>query len=62
MMEERLINSLKTIAMSYYPFKIDLKDFGSYPSHTIFINIATKLQVQNLSKRIKKRTAFNENK
>lgn len=53
MMEERLINSLKTIAMSYYPFKIDLKDFGSYPSHTIFINIATKLQVQNLIKELK---------
>lgn len=53
MMEERLINSLKTIAMSYYPFKIDLKDFGSYPSHTIFINIATKLQVQNLVKELK---------
>ena len=30
-----------------------LKDYGSYPSHTIFINITTKLPVQQLMKEIK---------
>lgn len=53
MREERLINSLKTIAMGYHPFKVELKDFGSFPSHTIFINVDTQLQVKNLVKEIK---------
>lgn len=53
MMEERLINRLKAIAMGYPPFKVELKDFGSYPSHTIFINVTSKLPIQNLVKEIK---------
>ncbi len=53
MMEERLVNRLKTIAMGYPPFKVELKDFGSYPSHTIFINVISKLPIQNLVKEIK---------
>src|SRR5258708_24356820 len=53
MMEERLINHLKTIGMGYPPFKVELKDFGSFPSHTIFINIESKLQVKNLIKAVK---------
>lgn len=48
MREERLVNRLKNIAMGYYPSKIELKDFGSFPSHTIYINIDTQLQVKNL--------------
>lgn len=53
MMEERLINRLKAIAMGYPPFKVELKDYGSYPSHTIFINVISKLPIQNLVKEIK---------
>jgi 2'-5' RNA ligase len=53
MMEEKIVNSLKTIAMGYMPFKVELKDFGSFPSHTIFINIESKQQVQNLVKELK---------
>jgi len=53
MMEERVVNRLKTIAMGYHPFKVELKDFGSFPSHTIFINVDTQLQVKNLLKEIK---------
>ena len=53
MLEERIVNRFKTIAMGYTPFKIELKDFGSFPSHTIYINIETKQQVQNLIKAIK---------
>ena len=50
MIEERLVNRLKIIAAGYKPFKVDLKDYGSFPSHTIFINVASKQQVQNLGK------------
>jgi 2'-5' RNA ligase len=53
MMEERLVNSLKTISMGYPTFKVELKDFGSYPSHTIYINIESKMQVQNLIKELR---------
>jgi len=53
MMEERLINRLKTVAMGYHPFKVELKDFGSFPSHTIFINLTTKEPVRNLVKELR---------
>lgn len=53
MIEERLINRLEKIATGYHPFKVDLKDYGSFPSHTIFINIESKQQVQNLAKEIR---------
>ena len=53
LMEERIINKLKTVAMGYHPFKVELKDFGSFPSHTIFINVMTKIPVQNLVREIR---------
>ncbi len=53
MMEERIVNRLKTITMGYHPFKVELKDFGSYPTHTIFINVATREPIRNLVKQIK---------
>ena len=56
MFEERIINRLKTIALGYPPFKIELKDFGSFPSHTIFINVISKVPIQNLVKEIRSQT------
>ena len=53
MIEERLVTRLRTIATRYKPFKVDLKDYGSFPSHTIFINVASKQQVQNLGKELR---------
>lgn len=53
MMEERIIHRLKTIAMGSAPFKVELKDYGSFPSHTIYINVTSKLPVQNLVKEIR---------
>jgi len=53
MMEERIVNRLRTIAMSFPPFKVELKDFGSFPSHTIYINVTSKLPVQGLVKNIR---------
>lgn len=54
MMEERLVNRLKLIAMSFPPFKVELKDFGSFPSHTIYINVMSRLPVQNLVREIRR--------
>ncbi|MEO9146298.1 MAG: 2'-5' RNA ligase family protein [Ginsengibacter sp.] len=53
MVEERLVNRLHSIAAGYKPFRVDLKDYGSFPSHTIFINIESKQQVQNLGKALR---------
>lgn len=53
MMEERIIQRLKTIAMGFCPFKVELKDFGSLPSHTIFINVTSKLPVRALVREIR---------
>ncbi|HEY5371871.1 MAG TPA: 2'-5' RNA ligase family protein [Hanamia sp.] len=53
MIEERLINRLKNIAAGYKSFKVDLKDYGSFPSHTIFINVESRQQVQNLGKALR---------
>ena len=52
-MEERIINRLKIVAMGYHPIKVELKDFGSFPSHTIYINVTTKEPIKNLVKEIK---------
>jgi 2'-5' RNA ligase len=53
MMEERLVNRLKAIAIAYHPIKVELKNYGSFPSNTIFINVDTQLRVKNLVKAIR---------
>jgi 2'-5' RNA ligase len=53
MMEERLLNRIKQIAMGQHPIKIELRDYGSFPSHTIYINVVSKLPVQALVKEIR---------
>ena len=53
MKEERLINSLQKVAMGFPPFKVELKDFGSFPSHTIYINVTSKVPVQQLVKEVR---------
>lgn len=56
MMEERIVNRLNLIAMGYHPIKVELKDFGSFPSHTIYINITSKVPIQGLVKSIRTET------
>lgn len=53
LMEERIINRFKMIAMAMPAFKVELKDFGSFPSHTIYINVDTKVAIQMLVKSLK---------
>lgn len=53
LMEERLLNRLKMVAMGFHPLKVELKDYGSFPSHTIYINVMSKLPVQSLVKTIR---------
>jgi 2'-5' RNA ligase len=53
LVEERIVQRLRTIAMGFPPFKVELKDFGSFPSHSIFINVISKLPIRNLVKELK---------
>lgn len=53
LIEDRIINRLKMIAMGYHPVKIELKDYGSFPAHTIYINVTSKMPIQNLVKQIR---------
>ena len=66
MMEEKILQRLQSIAMGVSPFKIELKDYGSYPSHTIYINVISKLPIQNIVKQLKEAQRLmklnNENK
>jgi 2'-5' RNA ligase len=54
MREARILNFLKVRAMSQYPFKVELKDFGSFPSHSIYISVPTKEPIRELVKGIKR--------
>jgi 2'-5' RNA ligase len=53
MLEERLLQRLQTIAMGYHSIKVELKDYGSFPSHTIYINVTSKVPIQDLTKQIR---------
>lgn len=54
MMEDRIVNRLKIAAMGMPPFKVMLKDYGSFPSHTIFINVTSQQPIKNLVKEVRK--------
>lgn len=56
MLEERIMNKLQVVAMGHKPAKIELKDYGSFPAHTIFINITSKVPIQTLVKKIRSET------
>lgn len=53
LMEDRLVNRLNMIAMGFHPIKVELRDYGSFPSHTIYINVVSKLPIQSLVKTIR---------
>lgn len=66
MMEEKIVHRLQVIAMGVTPFKVELRNYGSFPTHTIFINVASKLPVQGLVRQLKEAQRLlklnNENK
>src|SRR6266542_7068456 len=53
MTETRIIQQLKNITMTLSPIKVELKEFGSFPSHTIYINITSKVPIVNMVKALR---------
>jgi 2'-5' RNA ligase len=54
LVEERIINRLETIALTLPSFKVDLKDFGHLPTHTIYLKVETTNGLQMVVKHLKK--------
>lgn len=53
MMEEKLMDHLKLLAMGMPAFKVELKDYGSFPAQTLFINVSSKTPLQMLMKELR---------
>lgn len=53
LMEPHIIRSLRNITASVSPFKVELRGFGSLPSHTIYITITSKVQIMDIVKSVR---------
>ncbi len=53
MMEERIVQKLKSISMGEAPFLLEMRDYGGFPTHTLFINVTTKEPVKKLMRSVK---------
>lgn len=53
MAEQRILSQLKMVAMAQPAFKVELKNFGSFPSHSIFIHVTSKQPIKQLVKSIR---------
>ncbi|MCH5600664.1 2'-5' RNA ligase family protein [Niabella ginsengisoli] len=51
--ESRICQRIRNVAIQMSPIAIDLNDYGSFPSHTIFINVVSKTAIQTLVKNIR---------
>lgn len=58
LIEPHIIRQLQNISMALCSFKTELKNFGSYPSHTVYINVVSKVQVMDIVKRLKAAQKF----
>lgn len=53
MLEQRVIHRLQLIATANASFIVELHDFGSFPTHSIYINVTTKTQLGDLVKALR---------
>jgi 2'-5' RNA ligase len=53
MIEQRIVHRLQLMATAHSAFVVELHDFGSFPTHSIFINVTTKNQVVELVKALR---------
>lgn len=52
--EDRVIKYFQQIARGQPHIEVNLKDYGSFPSHTIYINVTSKAPLLHLSKSLRK--------
>ncbi len=51
--ENRIVTRFASICATQPAIKIEMKNFGTFPSHTIYINVTSKLPILNLVKALK---------
>ncbi len=51
--EERIVHRLRLVGMAFHPVQLELKDYGSFPSHTIYLKIEGRSGVIDLVKKIR---------
>jgi len=56
--ENLIRQSLRNVGKTLSPFKVELKDFGSFPSHTIYITIVSKVPIMNAVKALRQPQKF----
>jgi 2'-5' RNA ligase len=54
--EKKILAKLKILSMGFPPFKVEIKDFISAPSHSILFNVTSKVPLELLSKKIRQET------
>lgn len=52
-MEQKLVSRLQETAMGMHPFAVTLQGFAAQPSHSIYINVATRTPFADLIKELK---------
>ena len=50
MIEQRIVHRLQLMVTAQASFIVELHDFGSFPTHSIFVNITTQTQIAELVK------------
>ena len=53
LMETHIVRLVKNITATLSDFKVELKNFGSFPSHTIYINVVSKVQIMDIVKELR---------
>jgi 2'-5' RNA ligase len=53
MIEQRIVHRLELVAKANNSFIVELHDFGSFPTHSIFLNVTTKTQIVELVKALR---------
>ena len=48
MIEQKVLHRLQLIAAANHSFAVELHDFGSFPTHSVYINVTTKTQIVEL--------------
>jgi 2'-5' RNA ligase len=53
-MEAKILERFQQVALARHPFKVELQDFSAYPTHTIYIDVLTKIPFNDLARELKK--------
>lgn len=53
MAQERIVDRIGHIALGLSPFKVELDGFGSFPSHTIYAAVTTKVPIKEMVRELK---------